>query len=141
MPFVQIQMLKEHAHTKDEMARRVADAISKVPGVVDILNGVEDAISGPAVTFQINPFSAARAGFTPEEVSVDASAILEGEPAAAKNHRTASAPRQSSTAIGSTTLPSCLDIARPWASTTCPRQTAFSYAGRPKTSVPTAMSE
>lgn len=30
MPFVQIQMLKEHAHKKDEMARRVADAVSEV---------------------------------------------------------------------------------------------------------------
>src|SRR5262249_45712051 len=61
---------------------RVADAISKVKGVVDILNGVEDAVSGPSVTFQVNPLAAARAGFTPEEIAVDASAILEGEPAA-----------------------------------------------------------
>jgi 4-oxalocrotonate tautomerase len=30
MPFVQIQMLREHAHTKDEMARRVADAVAEV---------------------------------------------------------------------------------------------------------------
>src|SRR5262249_22216215 len=65
----------------NETGPRVADAISKVSGVVDILNGVEDAISGPAVTFQINPSAAARAGFTPEEISVDASAVLEGEPA------------------------------------------------------------
>jgi len=49
---------------------------------VDVLNGVEDAVSGPAVTFQINPAVAARSGFTPEELAVDASAILEGEPAA-----------------------------------------------------------
>lgn len=59
---------------------RVGDAIGKVSGVVDVLNGVEDAISGPAVTFQINPAVAARAGFTPEEIAVDAAAILEGEP-------------------------------------------------------------
>ncbi|MGC1267205.1 MAG: efflux RND transporter permease subunit, partial [Candidatus Acidiferrum sp.] len=49
---------------------------------VDVLNGVENNISGPAVTFQVNPAVAARAGFTPEEVAVDASAVLEGEPAA-----------------------------------------------------------
>jgi multidrug efflux pump subunit AcrB len=47
-----------------------------------VLNGVEDAISGPSVTYQVNPSVAARAGFTPEEIAVDASAILEGEPAA-----------------------------------------------------------
>ena len=32
--------------------------------------------------FQVNPTVAARAGFTPEEVATDATAILEGEPAA-----------------------------------------------------------
>jgi CzcA family heavy metal efflux pump len=64
-------------------APRVAEAIQKVPGVVDVLNGIEDTISGPAVTFQVNPVAAARAGFTPEEVGVDAAAILEGAPAAA----------------------------------------------------------
>src|SRR5580704_10874154 len=79
---VVIRLYSQDGKLLNETGPRVADAISKAPGVVDILNGVEDAISGPAVTFQINPFSAARAGFTPEEVSVDASAILEGEPAA-----------------------------------------------------------
>ena len=63
-------------------APRVAGAIQKVHGVVDVLDGIENTISGPATTFQINPAVAARAGFTPEEVAVDASAILEGEPAA-----------------------------------------------------------
>ena len=60
----------------------VSEAIQKVPGVVDVLDGIEDSISGPAVTFQVNPAAAARAGFTPEEVGVDAAAILEGAPAA-----------------------------------------------------------
>ncbi len=79
---VVIRLYSQDGKLLNETGPRVADAISKVPGVVDILNGVEDTISGPAVTFQINPTAAARAGFTPEEVSVDASAILEGEPAA-----------------------------------------------------------
>src|SRR6266849_4640981 len=65
----------------NETAPRVADAIGKVRGVVDILDGVQNTISGPAVTFQVNPAVAARAGFSPEEVAVDASAILQGEPA------------------------------------------------------------
>jgi multidrug efflux pump subunit AcrB len=62
-------------------APRVADAIQKIHGVVDVLDGIENTISGPATTFQINPAVAARAGFTPEEIAVDAAAILEGEPA------------------------------------------------------------
>ncbi len=60
----------------------MADAIAKVPGVVDILNGIDNTISNPATVFQVNPTVAARAGFTPEEVAIDATAILEGEPAA-----------------------------------------------------------
>ncbi len=77
-----VQLFSPDGKLLNETAPRVADAIGKIPGVVDVLNGVEDAISGPAVTFQINPAVAARAGFFPEEVSVDAAAILEGEPAA-----------------------------------------------------------
>jgi multidrug efflux pump subunit AcrB len=50
--------------------------------VVDVLDGVDNTISGPASTLQINSATAARSGFTPEEIAVDASAILEGEPAA-----------------------------------------------------------
>ena len=49
---------------------------------MDVLNGIENTISGPAVNFQVDPSVAARAGFTPEEVATDAAAILEGEPAA-----------------------------------------------------------
>jgi multidrug efflux pump subunit AcrB len=48
---------------------------------VDILNGIDDTISGPALTFQVEPSVAARAGFTPQEVELDVSAILQGEPA------------------------------------------------------------
>ena len=71
-------------------APKVADAIAYdektkkgVPGVVDVLDGLENTISSPAVNFQIVPVVAARAGFTPEEVALDAAAIVEGEPAAA----------------------------------------------------------
>ncbi|MGH9497387.1 MAG: efflux RND transporter permease subunit [Candidatus Sulfotelmatobacter sp.] len=79
---VVIRLYAQDGNLLNQTGPRVAEAISKVAGVVDVLNGVEDAMSGPAVTFQINPAVAARAGFTPEEVAVDASAILEGEPAA-----------------------------------------------------------
>jgi CzcA family heavy metal efflux pump len=65
-----------------QSAPKVAEAIGKAPGVVDVLDGIENTISGPAVTFQVNPYVAARSGFTPEEISLDASALLEGEPAA-----------------------------------------------------------
>jgi len=80
---VQIKLYSPDAAALEQWAPKVADAIHKIPGVVDILNGIDNTISGPAVVFQVNPSVAARAGFTPEEVASDAAAILEGEPAAA----------------------------------------------------------
>ena len=79
---VQIKLFSPDAALLREWAPRVADAIGKVSGVVDLKDGIENTISNPATVFQVNPAVAARAGFTPEEVAVDASAILEGEPAA-----------------------------------------------------------
>jgi len=71
-----------------QWAPRVADAISKIQvnskrPVVDILNGIDNTISGPAVVFKVDPTLAQRAGFTPEEVATDAQAALEGVPATA----------------------------------------------------------
>ncbi len=80
---VQIKMFSEDPALLESWAPKVAAAIGKVNGVVDVLDGIENTISGPAVTFQVNPSVAARAGFTPEEIATDAAAILEGEPAAA----------------------------------------------------------
>jgi CzcA family heavy metal efflux pump len=79
---VVIRLYSQDGNLLNETGPRVAEAIGKVSGVVDVLNGVEDAISGPSVRFQINPAASARSGFTPEEVSMDATAILEGTPAA-----------------------------------------------------------
>ena len=64
-----------------QWAPQVGDAIKKIPGVVDVLDGIENTISGPATMFKVDPVVAARAGFTPQEVELDASAILQGEPA------------------------------------------------------------
>src|SRR5438105_2429563 len=82
-----IKLFSQDGKLLNDTAPRVADAIGKIQigkshPVVDVLDGVENTISGPAVTFQVNPTVAARAGFTPEEVALDASAVLEGEPAA-----------------------------------------------------------
>ncbi len=79
---VQIKLFSQDPALLESWAPRVADSIGKIPGVVDVLDGIENTISGPAVMFQINPSVAARAGFTPEEIATDAAAILEGEPAA-----------------------------------------------------------
>jgi CzcA family heavy metal efflux pump len=61
---------------------KVAETIKKIEGVADVKNGIENTISGPAIVMNVNPVVAARAGFTPQEIELDASAILQGEPAA-----------------------------------------------------------
>jgi len=78
---VQIKLFAQDPKLLAEWAPKVAESIQKIDGVVDVLNGIDNTISGPAVTFQVDPSVAARAGFTAEEVALDASAILEGEPA------------------------------------------------------------
>jgi len=78
---IQIKLFSQDPKQLEEWAPKVAESIGKISGVVDVLNGIENTISGPAVTFQVDPSVAARAGFTAEEVALDASAILEGEPA------------------------------------------------------------
>ena len=80
---VVIKLFAEDAALLNQWSPAVGDAIRKIPGVVDVLNGTENTISGPARVFTVDPAAAARAGFTPQEIEVDTSAILQGEPAAA----------------------------------------------------------
>jgi CzcA family heavy metal efflux pump len=83
---VVIKLFSPDAKLLAQTAPRVADAITniqigKTHPVVDVLDGLVNTTSGPAVTYQVDPMVAARSGFTSEEVAMDAAAILEGEPA------------------------------------------------------------
>jgi CzcA family heavy metal efflux pump len=75
---IQIKLFANDPQLLTELGPRVGDAIGKIPGVVDVENGIENTISGPATNFQIDPVVAARLGFTPSEISEDATAILDG---------------------------------------------------------------
>ena len=77
-----IKLFSPDAKLLAATAPQVAEAIQKIPHVVDVTDGIQNTISGPAVNYQVDPLVAARAGFTLEEVAVDAAAVLEGEPAA-----------------------------------------------------------
>ena len=77
---IQIKIFSSDANLLNQLGPRVGDAISKIPGVVDVENGIDNTISGPATNFQVDPVVAARMGFTPAEVSQDATAILDGIP-------------------------------------------------------------
>ncbi len=75
---IQIKLFSDDPALLDNIAPRVADAISKVSGVVDVENGIDNTISGPATNFEVIPSVAARLGFTPAEVAEDATSILDG---------------------------------------------------------------
>ncbi|MGC2695001.1 MAG: efflux RND transporter permease subunit, partial [Candidatus Angelobacter sp.] len=75
---VVIKLFSEDPKLLEAQAPRVANAIAQIKGVVDLKNGIENTMSGPAVEFRVNPTVAAKAGFTAEEVSTDATAVLQG---------------------------------------------------------------
>lgn len=75
---IQIKLFSEDEKLLTTLGPRVADEIKKVNGVVDVENGVDNTISGPATDFAVDPVLAARLGFTTQEVAEDATSILDG---------------------------------------------------------------
>jgi Cation/multidrug efflux pump len=75
---IQIKVFANNPALLAELGPRIGDAISKIDGVVDVQNGIDNTISGPATNFQIDPSVAGRLGFTPTEVAEDATSILDG---------------------------------------------------------------
>jgi CzcA family heavy metal efflux pump len=78
---IQIKIFSDDEALLTQLGPRVGDSIGKIPGVVDVENGIDNTISGPATNFQVNPTVAGRLGFTPTEVAEDATSILDGLPA------------------------------------------------------------
>ncbi len=79
---IEIKLFSENVELLKQWAPKVGTAIKAIPGVKDVKNGVENTVSGPAIVFNVDQTTAARAGFTPQEIELDASVILQGEPAA-----------------------------------------------------------
>ncbi len=79
---MEIKLFSQDPKLLAQWAPKVAEKVKKMKGVVDVEDGIENTISGSAIVMNVDPVIAARAGFTPEEVELDASAILQGEPAA-----------------------------------------------------------
>ena len=75
---IQIKLFSQDQALLSQLGPRVAGAIGKIDGVVDVQDGIENTISGPATNFHVNPAVAARLGFTPTEVAEDATSILDG---------------------------------------------------------------
>jgi CzcA family heavy metal efflux pump len=77
---IQIKIFSDDEAMLTQLGPRIGDAIGKIEGVVDVENGIDNTISGPATNFQVDPTVAARLGFTPTEVAEDATSILDGLP-------------------------------------------------------------
>ena len=75
---IQLKVFAEDPTLLANVAPRIADTIKQQKGVVDVLNGIENTISGPATSFQISAANAARLGFSAEEISTDTTALVEG---------------------------------------------------------------
>jgi len=78
---IEIKLFSPDPKLLEQWGPKVAERIRKIPKVADVKNGIENTISGPAIIMKVDGVTAARAGFTPKEIELDASAILQGEPA------------------------------------------------------------
>jgi multidrug efflux pump subunit AcrB len=81
-----IKLYTDDVGAMNQWAPRVADTIGGIyinqkKPVVDIDNGIDSTTSGPAVVFAVDPVRAAKAGFTTDQLSTVAAAIVDGEPA------------------------------------------------------------
>jgi len=78
---IEIKLFSTNFELLKQWGPKIGTALKTVPGIKDVKNGIENTISGSALVFTVDQTVAARSGFTPQEVELDASAIFQGEPA------------------------------------------------------------
>jgi CzcA family heavy metal efflux pump len=78
---IEIKLFSQDPALLKKWAPKIGEKLKKTKGVADVKDGIENTVSGPAIVMTVDPVIAARAGFTPQEIELDASAILQGEPA------------------------------------------------------------
>jgi CzcA family heavy metal efflux pump len=74
---IEIKLFSTDESALDAKADEVEEAITKVQGVKDTLNGV--VVSGPAVTFKIDPLRAAQLGVTANDVAATVTTAMSGD--------------------------------------------------------------
>ena len=78
---IEIKLFSQDPALLKKWAPKIGEKLKKTKGVADVKDGIENTVSGPAIVVTVDPVVAARAGFSPQEIELDASAILQGEPA------------------------------------------------------------
>ncbi len=76
---IEVKLFSEDAAALQAKADEVEAAIKKVPGVVDTRNGV--VISGPAVTFRVDPLRTSQFGVTTADVAATITDAMSGDAA------------------------------------------------------------
>jgi len=76
---IEVKLFSEDAAALQAKADEVEASIKKVHGVVDTFNGV--TLSGPAVTFDVDPLRAAQFGVTANEIAGGITTAMSGEAA------------------------------------------------------------
>ena len=78
---IEVKLFSPDASLLKQWGPKIGERIKKIKGIADVKDGIENTISGPAIVMNVDPAVAARSGFTPQEIELDASAALQGEPA------------------------------------------------------------
>jgi multidrug efflux pump subunit AcrB len=76
---IEIKLFSDDKAALQSKAEEVETSIKKIDGVVDTLSGV--VVSGPAVTFRIDPQKAAQFGVNATDISTAVQTAMTGEPA------------------------------------------------------------
>ena len=78
---IEVKLFSQDPELLKKWAPKLGEKLKKTKGIADVKDGIENTISGSAIVMKVDPIAAARSGFTPQEIEIDASAILQGEPA------------------------------------------------------------
>jgi multidrug efflux pump subunit AcrB len=70
---MEVKLFSQDPNVLKQWAPKLGEKLKKTPHVVDVKDGIENTITGPAIVMNVDPVVAARAGFTPQEVELDAS--------------------------------------------------------------------
>jgi CzcA family heavy metal efflux pump len=76
---IEIKLFSEDTAALHKKAEEVAGAIEKIPGIVDVFDGV--TVSGPAVTFRIDPQRASQLGVNATDVASAVATAMTGDSA------------------------------------------------------------
>jgi multidrug efflux pump subunit AcrB len=74
---IEIKLFSEDTNALQQKAEEVATAIEKIPGVVEVFNGV--TVSGPAIIFKVDPQRAAQLGVTATDIAGTVATAMTGD--------------------------------------------------------------